>query len=55
MAVNDGGGSGVATFHLPAEPRSISVVGENRVIHPVGAAFSDAFEKLAVQIYEVEL
>jgi len=55
MAVNDGSGSGTATFHLPAEPRNIRVVGENRAIHPSGAVFSDVLEKLAVQIYEVAL
>jgi hypothetical protein len=55
IAANNGDGEGTATFKLPAPPRSVRVVGENRSIEPQGTTFRDQLKKLAVAIYEVEL
>lgn len=54
FAVNDGDGEGTVRFQLPARPRSVRVLGEDRSVSLEGKAFEDGFGRLAVHIYEFE-
>ena len=55
IAVNDGDGEGSATFHLPGPATAVRVMNEERTLPLTDeTAFTDAFEKLALHVYEVE-
>jgi hypothetical protein len=55
IAVNDGDGEGKVAFTLPATPKAVRELGENRVIEPDGATLQVLLPRLAVQCYEIEL
>ena len=55
LAVNDGDGDGEVQFAVPGPPRTIRVLGEDRTITADQSAFRDAFQRLAVHVYEITL
>ena len=55
IAVNDGDGQGKVVFNLPATPKRIRELGENRMIEPDGPRLQVSLPRLAVQFYEIEL
>ena len=55
IAVNDGDGEGKVAFTLPATPKAVRELGENRAIEPDGATLQVLLPRLAVQCYEIEL
>jgi hypothetical protein len=54
IAVNDGDGEDMVRFTLPAAPRSIRELSENRVIPADGRSFQDRSPKLSVRFYEIQ-
>jgi hypothetical protein len=55
MAVNDGDGAGPVLFRLPATPKSIRLLGEDRPIPSQSDLLQVDLPRLSVQCYEIEL
>jgi hypothetical protein len=55
VAVNDGDGDGSVSFVLPAAPRAIRALGEDRLVQPTQSVLEEPLPRLAVRIYEIEL